>query len=260
MLKTFYRTYLSSNAGFSKYYFIGIGALVVIIVVAAAAIFLSPDLQKNLNIDQGEKLEKSRVAGEIVEIDYDAEYFVIEDEQSGELFKVNLPEGSQISAGGVTGGTYALGDLKEGQYIELIDVTYKPGKKKSGGGSDSKKNGSPDNNSGDSGDDSDEDPNDVDDWEDIYVYFPYPAFPSTILSVDIENRIIEVEAVISKGKRFTVNINSDTTISSRDPNFVKSIVKFSELKVGWIVDVFPEEDPSENSVLNAVVIMVAKVN
>ena len=122
MLKAFFKTGLSSSLGAANYYFIGIGALLIILVVAAAAIFLSPDLQKNLNISQEQKLEKSKVDGKIVDINYDEEFFVVEDTGTGEEFKVNLPEGTKINAGGVGGGTYTLSDLETGQYIEPLTV------------------------------------------------------------------------------------------------------------------------------------------
>lgn len=256
MLKIFFKTGLSSSLGAANYYFIGIGALVIILVVAAAAIFLSPDLQKNLNISQEQQLEKSKVAGKIVDINYDEEYFVIDDEDSGELFKVSLPEGTQINAGGIGGGTYTLSDLETGQYIELTNVKYTS----SGGGGSNKKSGGSNNNGGGSNNNGggDNNQNEVDDWDDIYVYFPFPAFSAKITSIDADSNTIQVETTVKGSKTFEIIIGSETLISSVDPNYVKNVVKFSELGVGWEVDVFSEEDPTVSTTLDAILLLITK--
>lgn len=259
MLKIFAKTYLVSNAGFSKYYFIGIGALVVILIVAAAAIFLSPDLQKNLSIGQEEKLEKSKVAGDIIEINLDEEYFVIEDVSIGEEFKINLPEGTEIKSGGNGSGTYKLSDLELGQYIELINVKYTSSgdsgsNKKSGGSSNN--GGDSNNNGGGSDNNGDNDQNEVDDWDDIFIYFPFPVISSTLLSKDSDAQTLEIEMLLAPKKKFTVIFNSDSRIASIVPQDKRSKVEFSDLQPGWVLDVFTVEDPSENQPVTALTIFV----
>ena len=248
--------HLNSNLGAAKYYFIGIGALIVILLGAAAVILFSPELRNNF-IPSSKKqiLEKSRLAGQIIDINQEDEYFTIEEEGTGEEFKINLPEGSEIKAGGSGSGTYRLSDLEIGQYIELINVKYtssggSPGNGSngsSGGGGPGPGGGGNDNNgsNGGGGD------NEVDDWEDIYVYFPFPAFSSKVLSIDSANQKLKVETIATPKKRFNVTVTDETIMVSLVLGDTQTIPKYGDIKVGWTLDIFSEEDPSENTELTA---------
>lgn len=256
MLNYLSKTHINSSAGAAKFYFIGIGALVVILIVAAAAILLSPDLKNSLNLSGGDKLERSRVAGEIIDINYDDDYFVIDDEDSGEEFLVNLPEGTEITTQGLNGNrTYKLGDLELGQFIELKNVKYtSSGNSDNNGGSDNNGNNDSNNDGRD-----DEDQNEIDDWEDIDIYFPYPAFSSTILSIDGGNKSVEVETTTTAGKTFTILVSDETLIVPiGSTNNSATTLEFNDLSVGQLMDIFSETDPTTSSILDVSVLVVYK--
>jgi len=227
MLNYLSKTYLNSDAGSTKYYFIGIGALVLILIVAAAAIFFSPDLKNTLT--GGQKLEKSRIAGQIVDINYDEDYFIIDDEDSGEEFLINLPDGAEITLSDLSGDrTYTLGDLELGQYIVLIGVKYTSGGGSNPGGSGNNSGGGGPNNGGD--DPGDENVVDPGDWEDINIYFPFPAFSAKIIGVDTSTKIVTIIPIVKDPKEFEVLVTNETLITGITATTQENVIAFSGLK------------------------------
>ncbi len=169
-------THLKNQDGKISNYFIGIGILVVIIIVAVGAVVLFPGIRNSItpSSQSGESKTKSEVAGEITDLNYDGRYFIIED-QDGETYKISVPEGSDIEVQGEDGKIHNFGSLEIGQYIRLTNVKYtsKGGGNSSGGGSNNNGGGSDNNERGNkncSGGGDNED----DDSEDIYGYIPFP--------------------------------------------------------------------------------------
>lgn len=148
---------LNLSLSANKTYYL-VAALVLIIVVAAAAIFLFPSISKKIDqTGEAEKpVEKHRVYGEVVEIDYDTGIITIKQKGTELEYKVKLSSEGKVSSIG-TQRISKFQDITIGQTIELVSgQPFTSGTSSSGGGPSGGTTGGGSSGGGDSGGGEDE--------------------------------------------------------------------------------------------------------
>ena len=257
--------FLSEN---KKIFLIIIAGIFVIAVIAVGVSF-SPqvsNLTKNIPLinkiiksgGAGETIEMYKIEGKVVEIDHEKSTVTIKDNETGQLFKVELGKDTKVNSGS-TGEAFNFRDIKAGNSLKI--VSNNPIKAKTPTGAKETQPGS------ESTQGTDGDPQssgggqviEVGNVEEISVYYPLPAFSAKVLSVDAGASALKVETLKLPKKTLLVSVRSDTDIYpdvSLEPGVNK--LKFEDIDVGSFVDIFSEEDPEKSTNLTARIIIVRK--